>query len=646
MASRFSMAAVFKAVDQFTQPLSKMAKKNKRFTQVIKRDFAKAQRKVLSLASSIKTKLVSAMKYAAIIGIGALVAGLALATREFIKFDHAITSSSAKFKDLNLKTEAGKKTLLELKKTARNVGALTQFSATEAAGGLDFLAMAGFSSKQAMVSLLPTVDLATVANVDLARATDIASDSLGAFGLMTENTNQLQKNFTRLNDVMAKTMTSTNTNMEDMFEAIKKGAPTFTASGQTLESFNSLLGIMASSGVKGGEAGTQLRNIMLRLAKPTGEAAKVLKSLGIRTQDSKGNFLDIIDILGQFEKSTKKMGTAQKAAALKTIFGARSITGVNILLKSGTKNMRDFREQLINSGGSAEEMANIMRRSLQNRIKILQSSLIELGFKFVEAFEEKGSDLLEKLTKYIQQFDPTPIIEGIKKFINVTSFVLKILWRLRPIIFALIGALFAYKLTMIIAAVATTLFGATLNALPIFAIITAITLLIMAIAYMITHWEKVSKVITETWDKYKGIIYLFMPPLVIMIELIRAIFKHWNAIKEAFKSKGMLGGILAIGKALLDGVLAPLQSLLELIGKIPGIGKPFKGMAKGIGNFREGLFDNKAESPITPVERSTLTREESISKGELTIKDTTGKATMKKPDFNNFNIKMVKSGAF
>ncbi|KKL99369.1 hypothetical protein LCGC14_1815120 [marine sediment metagenome] len=167
-------------------------------------------------------------KRVAKVGIIAFGVALGLVTREFVNFDQAITSSSAKFGDLNLATAKGQKQLKALGKIARDVGAATQFSATEAAQGLDYLAMAGFNVEQAIAGLPRVIDLATVGKIDLARATDISSDALGAFNMMVKDSSQLQTNMTRINDVMAKTITSSNTDLEQLFETIKKGAPAFT----------------------------------------------------------------------------------------------------------------------------------------------------------------------------------------------------------------------------------------------------------------------------------------------------------------------------------------------------------------------------------------------------------------------------------
>ena len=383
MAASFSVNTAFKAQDKMSPVFKKMGKASSVFGSMLKANIAGA----------------AIMK-----GIGALTNGLRTVTREFIEFEGALVSSGAKFSDVNAATVEGQKTLQELGMTARRVGATTIFSATEAAKGLDFLAMAGFNATEAMIALPEVTNLAVVAQTDLATATDIASDSLGAFGLDVEE-------LTRLNDVMAKTMTTSNTNMEDMFEAIKKGAPAFTAAGQDLETFNALLGTMANSGVKGSEAGTALRNVMLRLAEPTTEAQKVLNQLGIVTQDQSGNFLDIIDIVGQFEQGLQGMGTAQRTAALATVFGARTVTGINLLLQEGSAELNRYRDSLLGAGGASEQMAGVIGQSLGNRLKGLKSALIEAGFTFVSVFQDQAGGTIDRLTEMVRNIDLTAFAE-------------------------------------------------------------------------------------------------------------------------------------------------------------------------------------------------------------------------------------------
>lgn len=406
MASKFSLQAILSLTDNITAPY----------------------KKTTNGITAMNKKLISGFKKVATVGFGAVVAGTGLATREFIRLDEAVTNAGAKFKDLVPGTENYNKTLKKLSDAARQVGKDTEFSAVDAAGALDKMAMAGLNSSQSMALLRGTTDLATAANTDLTTAVDIATDSLGAFNLVTEDTAQLQKNLSRISDVMAKTTTTANTSLTEMFESVKAGAPAFTAAGQQLEDFAALTGVMANAGVKGQTSGTNLRNIMLKLAKPTAEAAGVLASLGVVTQDANGDFRNIIDILGDFEKGLVGMGTQQKTAALATIFGAKAVTGVNILLAEGSTKLAEYRDSLIDSAGASRTMAEAMRNSIGNRLKVLKSGLTELGLQFIDAFDEQGTKALDRIINIIQNFDMKPVIQQVvrmAKFMKQAFVVIK-----------------------------------------------------------------------------------------------------------------------------------------------------------------------------------------------------------------------------
>jgi TP901 family phage tail tape measure protein len=582
----FAVTTAFKGADKLSPVYNKMGKSADKFGDRATKSINKVNR--------AQTALISKTKMYAGIGLG-LAAGLI--TREFVNFDHAITAASAKFPGLSDGSEESRKTLERLRLTARKVGAETQFTATQAGQGLDFLAMASFNAEQAMALLPGVTNLATVANVDLARSTDIASDSLGAFGLMTKDTIQLTKNFTRINDVMAATITRANTNMEDLFESIKKGAPSFTVAGQSLESFNALAGIMANSGLKGAESGTQLRNIMLRLASPTAEASKILNNLGIVTQDADGNFRDIVDILADFEKGTKSMGSAQKSAALATVFGARSVTGVNILLQEGTENIRKFREGLLSASGASQQMADVMRQSLLNRLKTLLSTVIELGFKFIDAFSAQGGSAIDSITQAARSLGP------------VFSFLGKVISLILPMMPYLIGGFVAYKAALIGVALyqkimigmgwikylimmrthiwkaitMTKAWAVVQKVLNVIMSMNPISLLVIGIAALIGYIALAIKY----WDKFGSAMMLLLGPIGMVISAIMMIWKRWEKIKNAFTTGGIVEGLKQIGLAILDAIVYPIQQLLEVLGNIPGVGKYIKKGAEVLQSFRE-----------------------------------------------------------
>jgi len=422
MALKFAVMSIFKAKDEQSKQFNKMGKNAKKFGEKSDKAFKRASKSAKGFGAITKGILSAG---AITKGLGLLTQGLGASTTAFLDFDDAITAASAKFKGLDLNTKAGQKTLKKLGKTARDVASKTKFGAAEAGAGLDFYATAGFNAAQAMKLLRPTADLAMASNLGIARTSDIASDSLAIFGLKTDNANKLQKNFKGMSDQMAFTMTSTNTTLDEMFETIKGGAGIFTNSGQSMSTFNTLVRSLADSSIKGGKAGTGLKAMMAKLAKPTGEAAEKLKEMGVQTTDGKGNFRDLFDVLGDMEKAYKKMGTQEGLATTKTIFGLETMNAFSAVMKTGVGNLRKYRKEVENSAGSTKKMSDIMGKSLKNRIASVKSALTEVAFKFFEAFGGGTGGMLDSIADKVRKFDLTPIIDTIKIVIEKVKMVFR-----------------------------------------------------------------------------------------------------------------------------------------------------------------------------------------------------------------------------
>jgi len=614
MANRFLVQTDYRAIDNMTPAMTRMNRGFGRFAGNITDGNSAIGRSFGSVNKIINRGLM--------VGMIALAGGAALAAREYVKLENNIVSAAAKFKDIDVNATNFKESLLELSTAARAVGSDTEFSATDAAGALDKFAMAGLRSDQSMALLRGTTNLATVSQSDLTTAVDVATDTLGAFNLTVDDTVQLEKNLNRVSDVMAKTTTTANTSLMDMFEAVKAGAPAFTSAGQEIETFSAFTGVMANAGLKGSQAGTSLRNVMLRLAKPTGEAADVLDKLNIKTQDSQGNFRDAIDILADFEKGLDGMGTAQTTAALATVFGARTVTGINVLLAEGSDKLRDYRESLINSTGAASDMAAAMRTSLSSQIQILKSGLIELGLKFIEAFDKDGRGALAGLVDFVQAFDMEPLIE----FAKIVTTVFKIIAKNWKILVMLAVALKVVAAAIAVVNIITGVFGVTLAVSPVGQIIMLLALLALMITFVVLHWDEIVAVMKVVWEwiKKTGIAIkdwiisalktagrwiadtgqkftFLLGPLGMIVSAIIELIKQWDNIKSAFKDNGFLGGILAIGKALVSSLMAPIQGFLELVSKIPGVGKLAAGGALKIQELRDNLDISNAGVPETPI---------------------------------------------
>lgn len=694
MATKYAIETVYKLIDNITMPLDKIGVKGKTVGRALKNEFTKTEQQL----ANVGTKLKSFAKGAALAGIALVGVGIGVATKQFIDYDAAVTGATAKFKDLDITSVDYKDNLKAVGKVARDVAAITEFNAVDTAGALDKMAMAGLTSKQSMALLAGTTNLATAAGADLTTAVDIATDALGAFGLMTEDEKALEGNLNRLSDVMAKTTNMFNTDISGFFESAKMGAATFTSTGQSLEDFSAMVGVMASSGIKGSESGTQLRNMMLSLASPSKTAAMALDRMGIKTTDAQGNFLNIIDILAQFEKGMKGMGDAEKAAALTDIFGKRTVTGITLLLAEGTEGLKRYSKELQNAGGTAANVAAAMRGSLANRIEVLKSALTELGFKFVDAFAAKGGKAIENLTATITNFDPASIIDFLTAAFTVISKIVGVLWKMRIIIISLAIAWGVYKVAVIAAVVISNIMGmvqavqalvsaqqgmnvvqAIFNVLltenPVGVIIVAIAALIAIIILCVKHWDDITAAMARCWDWVKknqeavlGIIAVFTGPFGFIISIVREFWNEWDRITQAFTNGGIIAGLKQIGATILSALLAPLQGVFGLLGKIPGVGKHFENFATNIEGFRnqiKGIDDSTANvstnkidggisdgiqpavAPVSPAQQvAYYSRQDTYQHAEISVRAEQGtQARISKPPKSpSFNL--VSSGSY
>jgi TP901 family phage tail tape measure protein len=389
--------------------------------------------------------------------------------------------------------------------------------------------------------------------MDLARSTDIASDVLGAFQLKVDDSIQLTKNMTRVNDVMAKTITTANVDMEQLFETMKFGGPAAKAAGAEIETFSTIAAAMGNVGIKGSMAGTAMRTMFTNLAKPAKEAKTLLKKLNVVVDDGAGNFRDIFDILQDFNKATKDMGNKQRSAAVATIFGKRAISGVNAVLDKGADGLREYREMLEQANGTASKMAKDMNKGLGFRLKALKSAAIEMGFKFIDAFESKIPGAIDAATAAIRNFDVKAVIKGIETFIFHVKNLWQLITDLSPIIIGAVGAFTAFKVIMAgiaifkfiagikLLAVAMTALNVVMTLNPIGLIAAGVGALIALIVLVVKHWDDLTEIAAE-----------FYIDLQVGIRNAIAKFKEFfSFLKPGFEmfSRGVkaVGGFLGFG---------------------------------------------------------------------------------------------------
>jgi len=669
---RFSIETVFKAVDRMTAPVNRMSNRVGRATRRMQRGIDRLAMRAQFLNKTFK----AAIAVGAVGGLFLMQSAMASTITTGVKLEQTLVNAAAKFPG---GIKKGTKEFELLERTAMQVGKTTEFTASQAAEGLNFLAMAGFNAETSVAALPLVVDLATAANTDLARATDIASDALGAFGLATDDAAQLQKNLTRINDVMAKTVTTSNTDMEQFFETIKLGAPIATAAGASIETFSAMAGTLANSGIKASVAGTTLKNVFVRLAAPVGAAAKQLKRLGVETQDSEGNLRDSLDILGDLEKQLKGLGSAERSKVLFDIFGKIPLAGVNVLLDAGSDKLKEYRRQLEGATGASKEMAATMRDTLQGRINTMKSAFEGLQITIFKLEDTAFGGLIERITEVIrsidsaifknQEFSKSVLDNIIKTLLGAAGVFLQLLVVIGTVKFAIVllntviaigrgiwlgylaavwlvkGALLLLKGVLVVVKLAMVAFNIVMALNPIGLVVLAIFALIGVGILLVKHWDTVKEFFLFLWDVFKKnpistLLAIFFPFLALPILLIKNwrifrdfIVKTWDLIVEkTMKAINMIKGPLGV------------------------IAKPLKALTSGVGGLIKNVFTSEPSDQPEPQAPQVVSPEagtaklidekSTTNKTELTIKDETGRAEMNGKPGTGVSFNLAESGAF
>jgi TP901 family phage tail tape measure protein len=272
----------------------------------------------------------------------------------------------------------------QLENLAKELGATTQFSASQAADAMGFLAMAGFNTNQIISALPGTLELAAAGNLDLARAADIASNVLTGYGLQAEEVG-------RVNDVLALASISANTNVEQLGNAFKFVAPVASAMGVTIEESAAAIGIMSDAGIQGEMAGTALRNILAELAKES-------DTLGVSVYDTNGVMLPLADILAQLE--SRGFTTAESMGE----FGMRAGPALQALLSRGSGALRDLTTNLEGAGGTAARLAATNMEGFNGAVLNLRSAVEGLQIAIAQSgLLDFFQSLVERLTGVIRQ---------------------------------------------------------------------------------------------------------------------------------------------------------------------------------------------------------------------------------------------------
>lgn len=281
-----------------------------------------------------------------------------------------------------------------LRQTAKDYGSTTQFSASEAADALGYMALAGWDAKQSASALGGVLNLAAASGMDLASASDMVTDYMSAFNIEAKDSAYFA-------DLLAYAQANANTTAQGLGEAFKNSAANMNAAGQDIETTVSLLSMMANQGLKGSEAGTALTAVMRDMTAKMKDGSITIGKTSVAVMDANGNYRDMTDILADVERATEGMGDAEKAAAFKSTFTSDSIKGLNLILNAGVGNASDFEDALRKSSGSAEDMADIMNDNFNGALTATKSKLEGVQIALYEKVQPALNSGLVAFNKFL-----------------------------------------------------------------------------------------------------------------------------------------------------------------------------------------------------------------------------------------------------
>lgn len=441
-----------------------------------------------------------------------------------------------------------------MERQARDLGATTLHTASAAAEGMGFLAMAGFDTNQIMSAIPATLDLATAAQIDLGRSADIVSNVLTGYNKKATETNMVV-------DLMADTMNSANTNMEQLAEAMKFVGPVASGMKIPIEDTATAIGLLSNAGIQGAMAGTQLRGILGMLADPTNEARKTLARLQIPKEniiDAQGNVKNLGDVIASFEKS------GATTADMLQIFGRRIGPGMAALVSQGSSAFQKLNKDLRDNQGEARKSASAYEESFIGQIKAMQSALQELG---IAIFKDTG--ILKDLTMFVKK-----LIGVVRNVAKVNPGLLK-MGAIFAGILAAVGPLLMVIGPLIsgIATLATAISSAggviALLSNPIGWVIAGIMALVGVITYMVTHSN----------SKLTKLLSYFFP----LGGVVTWIITRWKRILPFIKLTvyGILWLLKKFAK-LVRPIVQPIIDLFAFLGDLifRGLDKALSGLEK------------------------------------------------------------------
>ena len=453
----------------------------------------------------------------------------------------------------------------ELRDFAIEMGSTTAFSATQAAEGLNYMALAGYDAETSM-QMLPTVlDLAAAGAMELGAASDMVTDAQTALGLSVDETSTMV-------DQMAKASSTTNTSVAQLGEAfLTVGANAKGLSGGTAE-LSQVLGILADNGIKASEGGTHLRNIMLALNPQTDAAVQAWTDLGVSAYDADGNLRPLQDTFQDLSKAMQGMTSEERTAMLTKMFNKTDLASVNALLDTNATRWDEVANAISNSAGAAGKMADTQLDNLQGSLTLLKSALEGAGIAISDVLApviRKVADFITALVTKFNELSPTA-----QKVIVIIGSIVAAVGPLL-VIFGVLASGIGSILSL-----AGTL-GVTVGGLiaPIGAVIGVIGVLIAVGVLLYKNWDTIKAYAGKFRD---FVISAFNSIKTKVSNLVNGMVTYvqgrWNALKAYAASTFA---------SMKDKIVKPIQSAIDKVKAIVAKVKDFFPIK--VGNLLSGL---------------------------------------------------------
>lgn len=423
----------------------------------------------------------------------------------------------------------------KLRTTALDMGSSTKFSASEAAEGLNYLAMSGMDADTMMKALPITLQMAGASGIDLATTCDKLTNIMSALGLASEDSATYMNNMGTVTDVFALTSTKANTDVMGLYESISQVGATARVMQNPLSELSIATGILADNDIQASEAGTILRNLLLSLTAPTDSAKKAMDELGFSAFDTNGELRPMQDILQELNEKFSQMTTEEKMNIMNKIFNKTDLKGINALLGESGDRWDELEIAIDNCEGSAEQMYKTQNDNLKGSLTELSSAVEGLKIAISDKLTPAIRPVVDVITKFAQEItkviqgseDANPVLEALAMVLTILAGAF-VAVKISSFISSLVSMVGALVLTIQTAGGLTGALGLLANAMninPITLIIGAIGGLIAAFIYLwntsegfrnfwINMWENVTSFFQNAWNVIVSFVTQTIPQMI------------------------------------------------------------------------------------------------------------------------------------